>query len=206
MANLPLQHNHKYRTVIRQLLLFSASEHFWNLLYFFSSIIAGTYQGLPTDKFLAGQGKTALLFCLAICPRGGAGSGSSGNFLPVFSQSLPISLEAFNGTSVPLHLGASKNLEYLSLGCAFRLQKSLKYQWAKEHQFEHRDLWLKELYHHPHRWWRNTSLPWPETVSVGMKNLPGSPLPCVPDMSSLFCKVTCFPCTNWQRRTYRLNI
>lgn len=39
-----------------------------------------------------------------------------GDFPPVFSQSSPISLKAFSGTSVPLHLGASKNVEYLSLG------------------------------------------------------------------------------------------
>lgn len=60
-----------------------------------------------------------------------------GDFPPVFSQSSTISLQAFSGTSVPLQLGASKNLGYLSLGCVVRLQKSLKYQWAKQQQFEH---------------------------------------------------------------------
>lgn len=61
-----------------------------------------------------------------------------GTSLPEFWQRSATASEAFNGISVPLHLGASKNLGYLSLGCALRLQKSLKYQWAKQHQFEHK--------------------------------------------------------------------
>lgn len=28
-------------------------------------------------------------------------------------------------------------------------------------------LWVKELHRHPHRQWKNTSVPWPEAVSVG---------------------------------------
>lgn len=123
----------------RQLFLFPASKHFWNLLNFFSLITADTCQRLPTDKFVAGQGKTALWFLLAICPRSSAGSGSFWELPSCVFTELTYILRGFQWyIRVPLHLGASKNLEYLSLGCAFRLQKSLKYQWAKQHQFEHK--------------------------------------------------------------------
>lgn len=191
----------------RQLFLFSASKHLWNLPHFFSFIIAGTYQGVPTDKFLAGQGKTALLFHLTIYPRSGAGSGSFWE-LPscVFTQ-LTYILRGFQWYISPTAFRSFQKPRVSECGVCIQTAEKPQIPMGKAAPVWTQTgiLWLKELHHHPHRWWRNTSLPWPETVSVGMKNLPGPPLLYVPDMSSVFCKITHFPCTTWQR-TYSLNI
>lgn len=46
----------------------------------------------------------------------------------------------------------------------------------------------------------------PETVSTGTQNPPAPPLSHIRNASSVFCKIRHFPCTMWQRRTYRLNL
>lgn len=182
----------------RQLFLFSASKHFWNLPHFFSLTIAGTYQWLLIDKFLAGQGKAALWFYLAICPGSSAGSGSFWELPSCVFTELTYILRGFNRYISPTALRSFQKPGVFEFGVCTQTAEKPQIPAGKAAQTG--IPWLKELGHHPHRPCRNTSLPWPETVSVGMKNLPGPPFPYVPDMSSVFCKITHFPCTTWQRK------
>lgn len=168
----------------RQLFLFSASKHFWNLPHFFSLIIAGTYQWLPADSFLAGQGKTALRFYLAICPGSGAGSGSFWELPSCVLTALSYILRGFQWYISPTAFRSSQKPGVSKFGVCTETAERPQIPMGKAAPVWTQTgiPWLKELGHHPHRPWGNTSLPWPKAVSVGMPNLPGPPLSHVPDM------------------------
>lgn len=92
-------------------------------------------------------------------------------------------------TAIPqsLHLGASKNLGYLSLGWVLRLQKSLKYQQAKLHQFEHKQICLWGSREHPVKWGRSppTQIMEKHVTSLAWDSLCGNAEPA--RTSSLTC-------------------
>lgn len=143
-----------------QLSLFSASKHFWNLPHFSSSIIAGTYQGLPVDKFLASQGKTAQLFYWATCPRSSAGSGNFWELPSCVFTELTYILRGFQ--SVPLVFRSFQTLGVSEFGMCIQTAEKPQIPMGKGAPVWTQTgiPWLMELHHHPHRRWRKTSLPW----------------------------------------------
>lgn len=128
-----------------------------------------------------------------------------GNFPPVFSQSSPISLEAFNQSH--LYLGSPNTRSIWVWGVHSDCRKASNTNGQRSTSLNtNRDPVVNGASSSPTQTVEKNLTSLAETASVGMKNPPGPPLPYVPDMSSVFCKITYFPCTTWQRKTYRLNI